>query len=630
MHWLRSWKPSKETMGLSCLIAAQVIGAASIPALISSSLTLMLYRQGLPVAPIMVAYPIAAMLFSISLGWLPDKYKPSRITTLLILVWVGTLTLYAFAHNTSDYLFVRAINGAAASVSTHALAVWIRNQMPSEERSRTRLHAILIALNYGGAGTASLSGVKLNDNPLLWGTVVSAGALTVILVLCGLVLINGIPKGTWGNVIKKLPASVSRVKGLLERDALIITLPNLGVGAAYWTFLTWLPPYIGEQAGEILFVSMIVNGFSILFIMPKLVARDYRLVMGGSICLLIGSFALIWMNESFWLMAGGVLVGIAMAGFSLSISVAVHNEVHPKRLGRGVATQQFIIQLPSIYGPLYAGFMWNLWGPSNMWISIIPLLLIAAILLWYLKLPKIDDKVLIKHIRRSLYLQQEWAAFFAAEGRDTEYCIQEIKIGLFKKMKGTLPAIKPDPENPIRELKATSYGLALLEKAQEVAVAGVDLTPEIRLLQNRQKDLLENVSPMELHDWWWGVLWSPEDGLSEQQKIMKYARGRIPKPKESFHSIFNEFYNQIDRPVMLQYLVAAQVLEIPGLQLEEKINLLEGNYQVTFPSKRERSYEFDVKAPNRDELMECLRQFNRGKGSSTSKNAVLDGLVRIY
>jgi MFS family permease len=356
----------------------------------AQALNVLLFQHGVPVG-IMSVYAATTTVCGLLSGGLADKYDPKRLAPPFLLILVGTYSLYSFAYTTRDYLFVLVVSGIMYSLAANALLVTVRKSMPLEEKAQARAHGVLIASNFVGSGLAMWVGLTIVGNPsLLWSCVVGTGATAIALLLWGLALASSSTKMPLRQLIKRGLSLVSgTMMGMFERDALIVALPDVGVSSCYWAFLTWFVIYVGKDAGVILLVTTVVICIMVLTVMPKLVVKmGHRSVIGWSITILMASLLLIGIggHGPFWLpLLAGMLVGVSMAGNNLSISVAVQRKVNPNRLGKGIATANFLKQLGGVIGPSYSGFMWSFLGGTNMWLSLSLLLGVSMAMLFFLK-----------------------------------------------------------------------------------------------------------------------------------------------------------------------------------------------------------------------------------------------------
>jgi MFS family permease len=389
MKRLSLWR--QAGIELAAVILGQMLAIAVIPTLIFQPLHITFYQQRLPVGLIVGVYSLTTMICGLFFGRVTDQHGPKKVLLVSMLPLTGVYLLYPFADELWEIIGVRVINGVLFSLVLNALIVLVRQQvLATDQVFQARIHGIILSLNFAGSGIAMYCGLQLVNNPiLLWSSTAILSGIAVVLVYWTIMTVASSRLGWRGLVNKLLSHILSYAKGVIEKNALLASLPDVGVSSAYWAFLTYFALYVGESAGVILFLSTVVIGIAAISVMPKLVVNRSKLVIGGSILTLILSFILISRDRPFWvLLLIGIMVGVAMAGNNLGILERVNFTADRDRLGAANATAGLLKQLGGIIGPAYAGLMWSLVGADHMWISFLPLLLGSLAVLTFCGTPK--------------------------------------------------------------------------------------------------------------------------------------------------------------------------------------------------------------------------------------------------
>jgi MFS family permease len=416
------------------LMIGQVITIAAIPDLINQSLQIILDKQGLPVGLIISAFFLTFTICGLLFGRVTDLYGPKKLLIVFLPALIGTLTLYPLANTAREYVMVRILNAIVYSLVANALIVFMRKSLPDDHYIQARTAGFISASTYLGSGLAMYFGLKLSANVgKLWLTVEIMGLLSAGLIFWSMTLIHP-PKQVpmrqkvLMSIRKTASITVREAKRLIDKDAFLITLPGVGISAVYLAFLTYFALYVGgESVATILLLTPVTIGVASITFLPKwVVKRGYLTVMLSSILLLIGSLILIRVSkQQFWLLLlAGMMVGIAFAGGSLSMSEEINRRVHRGALGTGFATYGFLRQIGGVLGTSYSGIMWEIWN-ANMWLSLIPLLLVALFLLFFLQL-KIGENTKIYALECSRY-QAAWALAHNLPDSNVQQCLREVR-----------------------------------------------------------------------------------------------------------------------------------------------------------------------------------------------------------
>jgi membrane protein implicated in regulation of membrane protease activity len=410
--------------------------------------------------------------------------------------------------------------------------------------------------------------------------------------------------------------SLRKTKRLIERDAFFVTLPGMGLSACHYAFLTYFALYAGvDTAGMILLTSTFTNGIASVTIIPKaVVSKGYPLVMGSSILLLITSLILIWMNDPFWLLlAAGVMMGIAVAGSGHSIQEEVHRRVSPRRLGAGFATSGFLRQLGGVIGTGYSGWMWSVLG-SNMWISLLPFLLISGILLYWIQSTAHKEKtesLTTQELRELLHMMYQVASDVAIDkrnsvalnGRESTQAVGDVSDNVRERLDKiryylAVPRIskkldREDSDVLVLKTKNVALALSLLVVVRNTMEGSDDfqmvVRKLIRMLRRKLTHLLKQIDREQLRDS--GLVrfhlgwWDPEDKVQEFQTEIEQANlvhwlSKIPLSDSEIERILRVGSNA---KKVQQFLKAVQILRVlePSQQeiLVREIDRLEEAYK---------------------------------------------------
>jgi MFS family permease len=610
MNW---WKLAPLTLGQMGIIV-------TITGLISQALQILLDRQGLSVGMIMTTFSLTALISGLLFGKVIDRYGAKKLVLFSLPILLGTIMLYPLAHTTGEYMIVQVLVAIVYSLLVTAFVVLTRMSIPSDPKIQARVNGYRLASNFLGSGLAMYLGLRLVNQPSFWFIVTGIIAGAMILVFWGISL-DYDTKMIWRQKKRTLIKSVfftslRKTKRLIERDAFLVTLPGMGITACYFAFLTYFALYAGvETAGMILLTSTVANGLVSVTIIPKVVvSKGYPFVMGPSILLLIVSLILIWMDGTFWLLlAAGVMMGFAVAGSAHSISEEIHRRVNPRRLGAGFATSGFLRQLGGVIGTGYSGWMWSILG-SNMWISLLPILLTSGILLYWIQSTTHKEKTepLIDLERRKLFETMYRAASEVATGKTNKISLdaretQEAEHGYITyntrerlsiiRYYLAVPRISKkydleEPEALVLKTKNVALALSLLVVVRNTMEGSHDfqkvIRKLIRMLRRKLTHLLKQIDREQLRDsdlvrfhlgWW-----DPEDKVQDYQAEIEQANlllwhSKIPLSDSEFERILRVGSNA---KKVQQFLEAVQILRVlePSQQeiLAREIDLLEEAY----------------------------------------------------
>ncbi|WP_028778404.1 MFS transporter [Shimazuella kribbensis] len=527
MHWLR----------LVPLMVGQMIIIVTINDLIGQALHILLDEQGMSVGLIMSSFLFTCLICGLLFGRVTDRYGAKKLVLIFLPILTGMIALYPLAHTTREYMIVRILIAIVFSLVVNAFTVLMRTSLPSDPKFQAQIHGYRAASTYVGSGIAMFFGLQIADKPfLLWFTAIGIGAVSVLLVFGGIALVSDMEMTLRERVVTLIKRAFltfsNGTKRLIERDSFFITLPVVGISACYLAFLTYFSLYVGkESAGLILFTSTVANGIASITVIPKVVvSRSYRSVMGWSILILIGSLILIRIGRPFWLLlVAGMMIGIVMAASSLSLSEEINKQVQRRQLGAGYATSGFLRGLGAVIGTIYAGVMWGILR-ANMWVSLIPLLVISAFLLYWIESKTHKKELSTIQQQRDLFRLKYQAAFEVTKfergsSSDQKYLkeIQHLKQQLADDPKES----NPDPEVLVHETKNIALALCLLEVVGSTGNCTgryTRLKEMICQLRRRLTDLLEQIdreniqNRMDLGTWW-----NPETSVQEYQTKLEYS-----------------------------------------------------------------------------------------------------------
>jgi MFS family permease len=508
------------------LIIGQVITVAAIPDLINQPLQVILAKQRLPVGLIIGAFFLTFSICGLLFGRVTDRYGPKKLLIVFLPALVGTLTLYPLANTTREYVTVRILNAIAYSLVVNALIVLMRMSVHSGRHVQARITGFTSACSYLGAGLAMFFGLKLSDNVgKLWLTVEIMGLLSAGLILWGMTLIHSheqVPmrQKVLRLVRKAVSNSLEEAKRLFDKDAFLISLPSLGISAVYLAFLTYFALYVGgESVATILLLTALTNGVASLTFVPKLVVtKGYRTVMSGSILLLIGSLILIRVGEQFWLLLlAGMMVGIAISTSSLCMSEKINQRVYRGRLGAGVATYGFLRQIGGVIGTSYSGIMWGFWK-ADMWLSLIPLLLVALFLLFSIRLKPRRGSSKTQYLAgyRSLEMDRHRAAWAIANQHGDFTTLSSSVRSFEQRLMDTRKLQELSPEVLAQRIQNMSLAIALLHHVQRSGLSR--LSSEIITQTRRQ--LITHLKMLDRQDLRHylskiGYPWPPEEKVKD-------------------------------------------------------------------------------------------------------------------
>jgi MFS family permease len=574
MSWFRSLKTAvskkRKLVGLILLIfGGQVLMGAVLPDLIAQPLQMWWNQQmtAVEVGFLVASYSSLLMIGGPIFGQMTDKYGAKKMIFIVYPLLLGIMLLvYPLAQSTGDYVIVRGLNAILFSSVANAPMILIRGSIPQDRRVQARVNGAINAGCYLGSGLALMTGVLLADNPpLLWSSVAVVGVTSVTLTFWGIQLLSG--SETWIKVKKRLISKVFVfANGMFVWEAFIITLPSIGVSATLQSFLTWFANYVGQQAGIILLISTFTNVLSLLTYMPVLLVRKgYRFVIWSSLLILMVALILIWIGGSFWiLMSGGVLVGVALAGNSLSLSEEIYSRVPSRRLGAGFATSGFFRQLGGVVGGiLYSSLMWSVLGSKYMWISLLPIPMLSMVSLVVMRFVKRKTPLSLDNTAK---IMMELFGYVLA-GQHGKFSLTVSKYpelsGHIKRVHKFTPWLKSRDTLEyntmiIRKLEHIFKALALLEVVVHTnrQKKWIDDFPEKEIITIRSKlfDILKEIETQNLHSWYkfWlsstfkeshqelkerGLVWGPDDkaeNMLDKLLILSddYYKRQITEKKE--------------------------------------------------------------------------------------------------
>jgi MFS family permease len=559
---------------LSALIIGQMLTIAVIPTMVFQPLNIHLSKQGLPVGVIVSIYSMITLVFGLFSGRVVDQYGSERILLVFIPLLAGVYLLYQFAHSFQELVVVRVLNGILFAVVVNGFVVLVRKKvLSSSHKTQARVHGIINSLNTVGSGIAMYFGMLLVDDlALLWFSTLVIGWMVVILVYWG-IFASSFTQMSIRQLLKKSFASAfGFTRSLFVKQAFFAALPDVGMSSAYWAFLTYFALYKQQEADVILLICTMAYAVAATSVMPILVTKHNKMVVGWSISICVLALILISMAGSFWLLLmAGVLIGIALAGSNLGILERVNHSVDKRRLGGANATASFLRQLGAIIGPSYAGLMWSVLGKANMWLALIPMLLVSLMfLLW--KQESQETAVEFSIVRERM------GAFFAAQSESmtpfpglslTDYAraIYRLQTG-----KEEVRPLKEHANERLLAWRVKQHCHALIAMKSVHGFADLSLEQEIRQVEEMLYGLLEEIEARHLHKYYnalvgsWGTenlswcndtlygpaYWAPED---HPEKIMASLKRMIEKRVKSAGS----------REVVQRHLSAVQSLGLVEL-----------------------------------------------------------------
>jgi hypothetical protein len=414
-------------------------------------------------------------------------------------------------------------------------------------------------------------GVLLTDHiTWLWLSVVIIGWMVVILVYWA-IFVSSFIQMTIRQLLKKTFASASRfTQSLFVKEAFFAALPDVGMSSVYWAFLTYFALYKRDGADVILLMCTMAYGFSAITVLPMLVTKHKKMVIGWSISVCVLALILISMAGSFLLLlAAGVLIGIALAGSSLGILEQVNHSVDKRRLGAANATASFLRQLGAIIGPSYAGLMWSALGKTNMWLSLIPLLLVSLVFLLR-KQESQNTEVEFSIVRNRL------GAFSAAQSKwplpgntltDYARAIYSLQTGEDK-----VHPLEENAEERLPAWRVWQHCQALIAMESVHGFAGLSLSQEIWQVEKRLYGLLREIEAQHLHKYYNALVgsWGTEDFTWDNDTLYGPAYWA---PDDNPDKIMASLKRMIEKRVKLarsleeaqRHLSAVQALELVEL-----------------------------------------------------------------
>jgi MFS family permease len=512
MKWMCS--PKLTGLALSALIIGQMLTIAVIPTMVFQPLNIHLSKQGLPVGVIVSIYSMITLAFGLFSGRVVDQYGSERILLVFIPLLAGVYLLYQFANSFQELVAVRVLNGILFAFVVNGFVVLVRKKvLSSSHKTQARVHGIINSLNTVGSGIAMYFGMLLVDDlALLWFSTLVIGWMVVILVYWG-IFASSFTQMTIQQLLKKSFASAfGFTRSLFVKQAFFAALPDVGMSSAYWAFLTYFALYKQQEADVILLICTMVYAVAATSVMPILVTKHNKMVVGWSISICVLALILISMAGSFWLLlTAGVLIGIALAGSNLGILERVNHSVDKRRLGGANATASFLRQLGAIIGPSYAGLMWSALGKANMWLALIPMLL--ASLLFLLIKQGNQEKTAVelilarKRMRAFFYAQTEFKSTLSAYYLpDTARSINRLQTG-----EEEVRPLEEGDEEEVLAWRVKHYCHALIALKSVQGFEGLSLEKEIRQVEEMLYGLLNQIETCHLHRYynsimgWWGT-----------------------------------------------------------------------------------------------------------------------------
>jgi MFS family permease len=381
----RSQVSIRKLVGFILLIVGQVFAVAAIQDVIAQALHILLSAESASV--VMTSYMATVMLGSLFFGRLIDKVGEKRLLLWSLPFMAVTLCGYPLAQSTFSLTLVRVLHGISYALMVSAIFLVTRRCFSSKNQARAS--AFVSTCTFLGSGIAMSVGVWIAKKPYLWEVVIALGISSVLFVYTGLALLAS-PKQTFLQNEKGLDHNVltaCSIRRMMNKEAFFLALPGVGVSSAYASFLAWIASYWVNEPGLILSVATAGNAVVALTFMPRLAsnAKGYFPLMVGSNLTMIISFFVIWLAppKPFMLLAG-ILVGISLCGVTLGITEEISRKISYSQHGSAYATSGFTRQLGAVIGTGYSSLMWGYLGTA-MWLTVIPLPLIALVMLLLMK-----------------------------------------------------------------------------------------------------------------------------------------------------------------------------------------------------------------------------------------------------
>jgi MFS family permease len=552
-------------LALIALVIGQMLTVAVIPSMVFQPMNIHVSNQGLSVGLFVSVYSVITLIGGLFAGKSIDRFGPERNLLVLIPLLTGVYLLYQIAHSFGELLTVRVLNGILFAFIVNGFVVLVRKKvLYSSDKVQARIHGIINSLNTVGSGIAMYVGmIFVNRITWLWLSTAIIGWIVVILVYWA-IYVTSFTQMTIMQLMNKAFTSVyTFTRSLFVKEAFSAALPDVGMSSVYWAFLSYFALYKQQEADVILLVCTMAYGFSAMSIIPILVTKHKKMVVGWSISVCILALILISIAGSFWLLlTAGVLIGIALAGNNLGILERVNHSVDKKLLGGANATASFLRQLGAIIGPSYAGLMWSVLGKENMWLALIPLLLVSLMFLFMKQESQektsVEFAIAIKRMR----------AFFAAASIKSE-------IGTLAEVARTIQKLQTGEEevDHLEEANQRWLGLrvkhhchALIAMKSADGFAGLSLEQEIREVEEMLYGLLKKIEVCHLQKYYnalhttWGYF-GPEEGAywvsgDSAEKIMA-----------SLKTMIEDKVKPVKNPEEVQrFLSAVQTLDLIDLR----------------------------------------------------------------
>jgi MFS family permease len=412
----RSQVSIRKLVGLILLIVGQVFAVAAIQDVIAQALHILLSAESASV--VMTSYMATVMLGSLFFGRLIDKVGEKRLLLWSLPLMAVTLCGYPFAQSTFSLTLVRVLHGISYALMVSAIFLVTRRSFSSKNQARAS--ACVSTCMFLGSGLAMSVGLWVAKKTYLWEVVIALGISSVLFVYSGLALLakpeqNFLKKE---RVLAHDVLTAYSIRRMMNKEALLLALPGVGVSSAYASFLGWIASYWGNQPGLILGMATAGNAVVALTFMPRLAsnAKGYLPLMVGSN--LIISFFVIWLGPPMpFMLLASILVGISICGANLGITEEISRKISYDQHGSAYATSGFMRQLGGVIGTAYSSLMWSYAGAA-MWLTVIPLPLIALVILLLVKRKdrkkKAASKVILWHIAH----KRRYVSMLAENGDD--------------------------------------------------------------------------------------------------------------------------------------------------------------------------------------------------------------------
>lgn len=413
----------KADLLVMAIIVAQALTIADVPAYILQPLHLTFAKEMLYVGLLDAAYQVPSSIWQFVAAKVTKRFKPRNVLLVLLPVISSVYILYPLSHSFWAFFMVRVLNGLLFGQVLNAFVVFLRERVQSADPEiQAKWHGFSFALNTFSAGYFAGLGLEVNST-VLWSSAMAMGWISTALVYW----ITGFRfhmRRRWMR--RKTKKLLFHSLLHLDWNTLILVFTDLLISTIYWIFLAYFAVYRGGSSASLpLRLSMWVNGACALFVMPKLLKKQFWQVMGGCIFLLMMSFTLISMHAG---LLPGVLIGIGMAGTSLGILERVNLQAKTEDREKVNATASLAKQLGAVLGPLLAGLIKAVVGGDLMWVASIPFLLIAFVWLFFVVKPgrfqgRFSSILVLTWLDEDYYVQN------LIEVNNTAYSLAWLELG---------------------------------------------------------------------------------------------------------------------------------------------------------------------------------------------------------